>query len=327
MPRTLDLPVKKSHDRQNLIDSSILIAALVASLCLAAWSLAGTSGLAGAAFILSALLFFNLEIPARLTMHVYGAELQPANDSQISSLVDVLAWRAGLEVRPDFYVIPSLTLNAFSAGTQSAPAIAITEGLLRRLSLRETAAFIAHEMSHIRNGDLTVFKFADALSRLAQLIAYLAVVVTIINLVRGVGGDELVTWPLVVLMFAAPLFTNFLQDRMSRAREYDADREAVALTGDALSFVSALRRMQSFDTTTHGRIIDDLLPPVPGRRIPHPSLLRSAPPVEDRIAHLNEQDPSFEFEPLVISEQPRVSLVGYGPGDMRPRIHWTGVWY
>jgi heat shock protein HtpX len=327
MPRTLDHPDKENHAKQNLIDTSILVAASVAILGLAAWSIAGMGGLAVAAFVLSAALLLDPEVPAPFVMRLYGAELQPVNESQISSLVDVLAWRAGLGTRPAFYVIPSLTLNAFSTGTTSAPAIAITEGLLRRLSLRETAAVIAHEMSHIKNGDLEVYKFADALARLSQLVAYLAVVVALFNIVLGLSGDEPFAWPLVALLYCAPLASNFLQERMSRARDYDADREAVALTGDASSFISALRRLDSYGAATRGTILEDLLPPVPGRRIADPSLLRSPPPTADRIAQIESLNPTSEFEPLVITEQPRVSLVGYGPGDMRPRIHWTGLWY
>ena len=316
--------------RENLTTSAVLIAAMSVVGCFGAWCIAGLAGLAAVAFVMSAVLFLDTTVPTRILLRAYKAELLPADDSQMSSLVDVLAWRAGLPTRPELYSIPSLTMSAFACGSAASPAIAVSEGMLRRLSLRETAAVLAHEVAHIRNGDLTVFALADALARLSQILAYAAVGISVLNVVRGFG-EEWLSWPFVALMYAAPLLTNLLQQRLGRGREFEADRTAVALTGDAESFAAALKRLDSFEPDATGTSLDDIRLPVPGRRIPLPSLLRAPPPASERIAQLNGESAVLSaapsFEPLVIAEQPRVSLVGYGPGDMRPRIHWTGVWY
>jgi heat shock protein HtpX len=306
---------------------AVLIAALLVVGGYGAWCLAGLAGLAILAFLLSAAMLFDISIPARVLLRAYKAELLPADDSQLSSLVDVLAWRAGLPNRPSLYVIPSLTMTTFCCGPLASPAVAVSEGLLRRLTLRETAAMIAHEMAHIRNGDLTVFALADALTRVSQVLAYAAIGVAIANLALGVG-DEWLAWPLVVLMYAAPLLTNALQQRLPRSLDFEADATAIALTGDVASFEAALRRLESFEAEAAGTPLDDIRLPVPGRRSPHPSLLRTPPLASERIARLSGAAAQSEaYQPLVIAEQPRVSLVGYGPGTMRPRIHWTGVWY
>ncbi len=107
-------------------------------------------------------------------MRLYRATPVPRDGSQLSSLVDVLSYRADLPHRPVLHVIPSMTLNAFAAGSAKHSAIAVTEGLLRRLSLREIAGVLAHEMSHIRNNDLWVMGLADLMTRFLQILSYVA---------------------------------------------------------------------------------------------------------------------------------------------------------
>ena len=319
-----------SHPPANALQSAVLIAAVTAGLSLTAWSVAGIAGLAVMLLASAAILIFEPKIPGLSLMDLYRGEKQPRDSSQISSLVDVLAYRAGLAQRPDLYVIPSLTLSAFSAGTQGQPIIAVTEGLLRRLTLRETAGIIAHEMIHIRNGDVAVFKFADVLSRLTPLMAAVALGLTIANLVAAAGGEQYAPWLDVALLYAAPALSSALQLSLSRSREDGADAEAATLTGDAMGLASALKRMES----STGNTWDDFRLPLAGRRVPYPSLLRAHAPDKARIARLLAPDARFDsarpvqrFEPLVIVEQPMVSLVGYGPGDMRPRTRWNGLWF
>ncbi len=62
-----------------------------------------------------------------------------------------------------------MTLNAFAAGSRQNSAIAVTEGLLRRLTLAEIAGVLAHEVAHIRNNDLLVMGLADVITRVLQL--------------------------------------------------------------------------------------------------------------------------------------------------------------
>jgi heat shock protein HtpX len=45
------------------------------------------------------------------------------------------------------------------------------------------------------------------------------------------------------------------------------------------------------------------------------------------MALKTDSDRTPDHEPLVIVEQPMMTLVGYGPGDMRPRYRWPGLWF
>ena len=320
----------------NGIHSAVLVAALTCGLCLLAWGVAGFAGLAVVLLSVAAVLIFEPKVPGLALIELYKGEKQTNGSSQIVSLVEVLAYRAGLPSRPELYVIPSLTLSAFTTGTADKPAIAVTEGLLRRLTLRETAGVLAHEMVHIRNGDLAVFRFADWLSRLTPMMAIAGAGLAVANIVAATGGEQFTSWGVVVLLFAAPALSSALQLALSRAREDEADAQAALLTGDAMGLASALQRMES----STGSAWDDVRLPVAGRRVPYPSLLRAhasdkvriarlLAPLPGQMTHQNplQPPPLPKFEPLVIVEQPRVSLVGYGPGDMRPRTRWTGLWF
>ncbi|AHB49301.1 protease [Hyphomicrobium nitrativorans NL23] len=311
----------------NLRDAAMLLlgfAGLVAAPAMLAW---GIAGLLAVPVLLATVCALVVRMPPDAMMRLYRATPVPQDDSQLSSLVDVLAYRAALPRRPDLYVVPSLTLNAFAAGSRDHSAIAVTEGLLRRLSLAETAGVLAHEVAHIRNNDLLVMGLADVITRVLQLMSYAALGIALYNGLAFLTGEDPISWWVVLTLYLAPALFSLLQLGLSRTREFQADADAAALTGDAPALASALRRLE----TTTGHFWEDLMFPVPGRRVPQPSLIRSHPETEDRIARLaalkaasGGQD---RHAPLVIVEQPMVSLVGYGPGDMRPRYRWPGLWF
>lgn len=313
--------------RPNLWHVALLVLGFFVLVTIPTVLLWGMAGLIAAAVLLALVWPLAVGMPPEAVMRLYQATRLPRDDSQLSSLVDVLSYRADLPRRPDLYVIPSMTLNAFAAGSRERSAIAVTEGLLRRLSLAETAGVLAHEMAHIRNNDLLVMGLADVITRVLQLMSYAALGLALFNVLALVRGEDTISWWAVLFLYLAPALSSLLQLGLSRAREFEADRTAVALTGDPAALASALRRLETYT----GHFWEDLMFPVPARRVPQPSLLRSHPETEDRILRLSALDSGREepprHAPLVIVEQPMMSLVGYGPGDMRPRYRWPGLWF
>jgi len=307
----------------NVAHALTLLAALGLAAGFSAYLLFGVPGIAAAACLIIGLALAAPKVPAETMMRLYSARRLPADDTQLSSLMDVLAWRAGLPQTPSLYLIPSMTLNAFATGTADRPAIAISEGLVRRLSMRELAGVIAHEMSHIRNGDLWIMGLADMAARLIHSLAFVALALLAYNMFAYATGARMVSWLAIAALYVSPAALNLLQLALSRAREYEADRLAVALTGDPIGLASALNRV---DIGT-GHIWEDLTPPIAARRVPLPSLLRTHPPAADRVARLQELAESNATAPLVIVERPYVSLVGMGPASLRPRYRFPGLWY
>lgn len=320
----LDQKALEQHQRRNLNQSLLLLSAMGLMLSAATYLIWGWAGVAATLITLLAISLFGRHVPPEAVMKLYRAErIAPDRDNQLNALLNVLTYRAGLRNRPDLYIIPSLTINAFAAGRKDHAAIALTEGLLRRLSMREIAGVIGHELSHIRNDDLRVLGLADIVTRFVQLLSYLALALALVNLLAAFEGHTFVSWWGVALLYLAPLASSLLQLGLSRAREFDADLDAAALTGDPLGLAAALRKLE----THTGHFWEDLMLPVPARRVPQPSLLRTHPTNQDRINRLNRLGNRPELEPLIIAEQPMISLVGFGPIEMRPRFRWPGLWF
>jgi heat shock protein HtpX len=282
-------------------------------------------GVAVTLVALGVIYAFAPRLPAETMLRFYRARrLDPRLDAQapqILHIVDILSDRAELAAAPRVYLIPSMTLNAFAAGTPEKAVIAVTEGLRRRLNLSELAGVLAHEISHVRNNDLAIMGMADILTRCMQWLAYLAVILAVLNLPAFLLGDSEVPLVGLVLLYLAPTAGSLIQLALSRTREYDADLEAVSLTGDPSGLISALQKLERLQ----GHFWEDMRLPVPGRRIPQPSLLRSHPKTEDRIARLQ----ALTDHPLMpqIDLGPNDPTPGQGPAAMRPRYRWTGVWF
>lgn len=320
----LDQTALKAHKQKNLVHTGLLFAVLAAMVGVSGVLLFGMSGLAWAAVLIGVMLILMPRIPPDLLMRMYRARrVVPRPGDQLSEIVDVLAERAGLPARPALYVVPSLALNAFAAGKPNHAAIAITEGLLRQLTLREIAGVLAHEISHIRNNDLWVMGVADAFTRFTQAMSYLAIFLAILNLMAVFQGEQYATWWAIGFLYLAPMLSSLMQLGLSRAREYDADLEGAQLTGDPLGLAAALRRVEDHS----GRFWEDVMLPSPGRRVVYPSVLRSHPDTDDRIKRLVEISAKPMLPPLVFADRPLISLVGFGPISMRPRVRFPGVWF
>ena len=102
-----------------------------------------------------------------------------------------LSVRAGLPATPVPHYVPSAVVNAFATGSKQEASIALTDGLLRRLSPRELAGVLAHEIAHIANEDLRVMGLADSVSRLTSLLALMGQIAILLNLNRpGFSGGS-----------------------------------------------------------------------------------------------------------------------------------------
>ena len=319
----LDADRLNEHRYRNLAHSVFLVSGISLLLAISAWLIAGAAGALIALGSVALIATLGARVRPETVMRLYrGRPVDPRHGAQLMRLMQILAERAELRQCPTLYVVPSSTLNAFASGTPDRAAIAITEGLLRRLSLREVAGVLAHEMSHIRNNDLFVMGLADAMTRSTQLFAYVAVGLALINIPALLLGLGSFSWVAIALLYLAPAVSSLLQLGLSRTREFDADLEAAGLTGDPVGLAAALRSLER----SEGRIWEDLLLP-PIRRVPFPSLLRSHPETSERIARLTDLSRHPLAHHIALNEEPMISLVGLGPAEMAPRHRWPGLWY
>lgn len=281
-PLRLDRVQQLRSGARNTIHTWLLGTGSLLLLAATAFALAGGLGLvfaAGFAFLTS---IAARRVSPKVVLQMYKA--RPVSRASFPGgfdIVERLAARAGLEHVPALYVVPSKMMNAFAVGSRQDSAIAITDALARNLTVREFTGVLAHEISHIANEDLKVMAFADMVSRFTSLWSTFGIFALFFNLFGVAGGGEaMVPWPAVALLVLAPTLGGLLQLALSRTREFDADLHAAILTGDPDGLASALRRLEK----AQGMYWESLM--LPGSRTPVPSVLRTHPATEERVARL-----------------------------------------
>nr|WP_295461610.1 zinc metalloprotease HtpX [Mesorhizobium sp.] len=281
-PLRLDRVQQLRSSARNTLHTWLLGTASLLLLTATAYTLAGGLGIVYAIIFGAVTTYLARRISPRMVLQMYKA--QPVSRASFPvgvDIVETLARRAGLANPPSLYVVPSKLMNAFAVGRREDSAIAITDALARGLTVRELAGVLAHEMSHIANEDLKVMAFADMVSRFTSLWSTFGIFALFFNVFGMAGGGEaMVPWPAVALLVFAPTLGGLLQLALSRTREFDADLRAAVLTGDPDGLASALRRLEK----VQGMYWESLM--LPGSRTPVPSVLRTHPATEERVARL-----------------------------------------
>ncbi|MEM7428346.1 MAG: zinc metalloprotease HtpX [Pseudomonadota bacterium] len=315
------MTASSQHRLLNLAHTVLLVSG-IAAICWLVLSLLLSPGLALAVSAgIAGAMMISPGLSPQSVLRAYGArKLTDREFPQAVTMLHELARRAGLPAVPDLYYLPTSVPNAFATGSVSNSAVCVSDGLLRILNQREFAGVLAHEVSHIAHRDLWIMGFADMMSRAVSLASYVGQFLLIINLPLALMGAKLVPWLVPLLLIIAPTLVSLLQLALSRSREFDADRGGATLSGDPMGLASALAKLER----RTGRFWEELV--LPGRRIPDPSLLRSHPKTEDRIARLRdlaETRPRAPAHPQTNLPVP-VKIVRV---ERRPRLHWTGLWH
>lgn len=272
---------ERRHRRRNRLHSLTLLGGMTALLALCGWVLGGDAGLLWLSALGGLSLLLTPRLPPGLVLRSYRARpVLPGQWPQVYDVLAGLAQRAGLERVPVLHVLPSRQANAFAVGDAGQAAIAVTEGLLARLSLRELAAVLAHEIAHIRHDDSRLLALADLMTRLTRSIAVVGAIVLVLSLPALIDGQADLSWPLALVLMAAPTISALMQLALSRTREFDADLAAARLTGDPAGLIAALQRMDEDSAGWWATLL--------GRRGPdrQPSLLRTHPSTAERLKRL-----------------------------------------
>lgn len=310
------------HRLRNWLQTVLLVSGMVVLCLLLGWCLGG--GLEGLLILGTTVALLALLAPrisARLVFRMYRATpLSRRRAPGLVRTVTELSKRAGLDRAPRLYYIPSRMINAFAVGTRGDAGLGITDGLLRGLDPREIVGVLAHEITHLRNGDLRVMSLADLVTRTVHFFSWTGQLLLFVNLPLHLLGAEPFPWLLILLLIFAPTLSALLQLALSRQREFDADLGAVELTGDPRGLASALQKMERLQGGFLERIF------LPGRRIPEPSLLRTHPETEDRVRRLLQLEP--EDRAALVKTLDPVHRPARDPGDLpRPSWHVTGLWH
>lgn len=322
---SIDTIVWRQHAWRNRFQSVLLLVVMAGFLALLGWLLWGWDGLFVLVSVGVVAVLTNPAFSPWLVMRMYGA--RPLGHDEAPVLwraVSELTARAGLASRPALFYVPSRMLNAFAVGTPEQSAIAVTDGLLRRLELEELIAVLAHEVSHIRSNDLWVMGLADLFSRATSLLSLLGQFLLLLNLPLILFSQVTISWWAILLLIFAPNLSALAQLALSRTREYDADLNAARLTGNPEGLARALAKIERVQGDWLERIF------LPGRRVPEPSILRTHPETEERITRLMALKPEFEDTTHPWARRATAPDIDAGLGGRVQRVpHWhmNGLWY
>jgi heat shock protein HtpX len=197
--------------------------------------------------IVVGLAFFQYYTSDKLALLTSGAKVVERDQApELHDMVERLCALSDLP-KPKVAVIPTEVPNAFATGrSPKHAAVAVTEGLWRRLEPREIEGVLAHELAHIANRDVLVMTLASFFAMLAGLLARF-------GLYGGMfgGGDRNREGgaPVWLIVFAVSVITYILSfiliRTISRYREYSADRGAALVTGAPEYLMSALQKIAS----------------------------------------------------------------------------------
>jgi heat shock protein HtpX len=305
----------------NALQSVVLLVGMAVLAGYLGWILFGPEGIAWAAALAAMAIALTPGASPRWVLRMSGAwEIAPWQAPGLHEIAAVLAGRAGLARAPRLYYVPTRVLNAFATGNRRDPAIAVTDGLLRALDLREVTGVLAHEISHLRSNDIWVMTLADVVGRVTALLSLSGQLLLIALLpAAALKGFALPLAPLAVVILA-PLATVALQLALSRTREYDADLGAAALTGDPRGLASALDKLERIQGGWIERVF------MAGGRIP--KWLRTHPAMEERVRRLLALEPAAaQPDPLSAPYRAEGFLFELPAVVRPPRWHWNGLWY
>ena len=268
---------------------TILLAGTSTGILLALGLLAGglEGGLVG--LVVSGIFWgWSYSYSDRLIIRI--CRLEPLEDSKVQEMVASVAKEAKVPV-PRLFICRKPSMNSMSFGNPKRACLAITEGLLR-LENKELKSVIAHEISHIRNGDL-VFSTLSAAAGYA--VSYLGQKGYFNIYFWGDRGQRAVPSMLAMMLFALP-GAFLVRLGVPKSREYKADWFGAVLIKDPDSMASALRKMsaevrehpvQGFSAFSHLWMVNPL------RNNSFNQLFQRHPPVEKRVERL-EVIRSFE---------------------------------
>jgi heat shock protein HtpX len=253
-------------------------------------------GIVPMVLLLGGLAFLQYYTSDRIALAASGAKVvTPEQQPELHAMVDRLCAMSDLP-KPRVAVIPTDVPNAFATGrSPKHAAVAVTEGLWKRLEPREVEGVLAHELSHIANRDVAVMTIASFFSMLAAFLMRMGMWTGMMGggRSRDSGGA-----PAFLIMLVVSLVTYVLSYMLilliSRYREYAADRGAALITGAPENLMSALQKIASDMTRIPQRDLRELegmnaffIIPTNVKRTAG-ELFMTHPPLEKRLARLAE---------------------------------------
>ncbi len=269
-----------------------LLMATLTGLLVGIGALIGGASTAGLFLVIALLInlgswFFSDKIAIKMS----GAK--PISEEQAPGLYQMvreLCTRADLPM-PRLYVIPQEQPNAFATGRNPKnSAVAVTAGIMKRLSEDELRGVVAHELAHIRNRDVLIQSIAATIGGAITYLAYMFM---------WFGGDDDSPLSLVAglaMVILAPVAASLIQLAVSRQREFSADATGAEICGNPESLASALLRLEEGAAEIPMQVNQAAEPlyivkPFAGKGLQ--AMFSTHPPIEERVRRLRQMRPAL----------------------------------
>jgi len=305
------------------------------------WSLFGGVTLVVCLITGGAMLFKWLQLRAGgsvIAEMVGGRRVDPQStdlaEQRLLNIVEEMSIASGVPMPAVYLLDDEGGLNAFAAGlTTSDAVVAVTRGSLEKLSRDELQGVVAHEFSHILNGDMRLNVRLTAVLFGILVIGLMGRGLLEVMLRSGAvrtrgkgksGGPGvfiIVGIAMLVIGYVGYFFGRLIQAAISRQREYLADAAAVQFTRNPLGVSGALKKIGGYSL---GSRLDSAAAAQIGHfffaqsfRAGFTQLWATHPPLEERIRTI---DPSWDgrfFEPETVVDVARESHQALQPPVLR----------
>ncbi|GIU10899.1 protease HtpX [Shewanella morhuae] len=237
--------------------------------------------------------FISLAISKWMAKKTMGCEvITTPRDSTERWLVDTVARQAkqaGIKM-PEVAIYQSPDMNAFATGPSKDNAlVAVSTGLLYGMSQDEIEGVLAHEVSHVANGDMVTLTLIQGVVNTFVIFAARVVAGIINNFVSSSDeeGEGLGMFAYMAVVFVLDMLFGILASIIvayfSRVREYKADEGAARLAGKGKMIAALERLRQGPESTAMPAQMSAF--GINGKRS-MAEIMMSHPPLEKRIAAL-----------------------------------------
>ncbi|MFW6067881.1 MAG: M48 family metallopeptidase, partial [Myxococcota bacterium] len=225
------------------------------------------------------------------------------DERRLLNVVEEMAIASGTPAPPVYMMDQEPGINAFAAGhTVDDAVIGMTRGAVQQLSRDELQGVVAHEFSHILNGDMRLnIRLMGVLYGILVIgfVGWLVLRSTFFSGARarrsrdGGGGVIAIMAlgiSLVVIGWIGSFFGKLIKAAVSRQREYLADASAVQFTRNPAGIGGALRKIAGYE---HGSVMENAQAAEVGHMLfgeGFRGLYATHPPIDDRIRRI---DPSL----------------------------------
>lgn len=247
--------------------------------------------------------FISLSLSKVMAKWMMGVKIIDSHtqDPQLRALlstVERLSQKAQLPEVPQVGIYESNELNAFATGpTKRRSLVAVSRGLLNQMSPSDLEGVIAHELSHIANGDMVTMTLIQGVVNafvmfLARILAFAVSGLGRGNQRRSNGTGSYATYMILVYVFEILFMVlgSMVVFWFSRQREFRADRGGAEVAGKQ-KMISALETLRTYSMRTDPKTLQ---PAFQAMKISTPSkpglalLFASHPSIEMRIEKLKE---------------------------------------